>query len=452
MSQRTGDTVEPTGSGPLEPSERDELERLRKEVEALRQSRDRRRRGVGWRSVVAAFIIIVGCVLAPSSLVTVWVHNQVADTDRFVATMSPLIEEPSVQAAVTDRVTDAIFRQVDAEELATEAVDALAARGLAPAVAERLRGLTGPLASGVRGFVHDRVADLVASEQGRAVWNRAIRAGHEQMVAVLSGQSSAVTISGGQVRIDLAPFIDAAKTHLVDAGFTAAQRIPEVHPTIAVGDAQTLVQAQNAYRALDRLATWLPWVTLVLLAVGVYVARNHRRALVGTGLGVAAGMVVVAIALFVARSMLVSSVPSRSAAPASAAFDVVVRFLRDGLRVTFVVALLVALAAFLVGPSSTAVQIRGWLSRFVAWVRRGGARAGLRPGKVGVWVHAHRRMLQVALVVLAILVFVFLTSPSGIAALVIALVLVFCLGVIQLLDQPPATEPPADQQAGTSSG
>ena len=56
---------------------------------------------------------------------TVWVHNQVADTDRFVATMSPLIREPAVQAAVVDRVTDTVFGYVDVQALATDAVKVL---------------------------------------------------------------------------------------------------------------------------------------------------------------------------------------------------------------------------------------------------------------------------------------------------------------------------------------
>jgi hypothetical protein len=50
-------------------------------------------------------------------------------------------------------------------------------------------------------------------------------------------------------------------------------------------------------------------------------------------------------------------------------------------------------------------------------------------------VHAHRAALRIEVIGLAVLVFLFLT-PSGVAAIVIALVLVVCLGVIQFLDQP----------------
>ena len=41
----------------------------------------------GGRSL-AVLLIVLGCVLAPVAGVSVWVHNQVSDTDRFVRTMA----------------------------------------------------------------------------------------------------------------------------------------------------------------------------------------------------------------------------------------------------------------------------------------------------------------------------------------------------------------------------
>lgn len=429
--------VEQDRGATLDADERAELERLRGEVQELRTTRKRPR--FAWRPVVSAILVVLGCLLAPVALATVWVHNQVSDTDRFAATMSPLIRDPSVQAALTDRVTDTVFTYVDVRALADEAVDALEQQGLPVRLADRLHDLTGPLANSVRTFVHDRVAQLFASEQFAQAWDRTIRVAHEQADAVLSGEASAVAIEGDQVTLDLAPFIEAAKQQLVDAGLTAANRVPEVHPTIAIADAEGLVRARTAYSTLDTMATWLPWIAIGLLALGVYVARGHRRTLVAAGLGFAASMLVLAAGLTIARTILVDSVPGRSAAPTSAAYDIVVRFLRDGLRTLFVVGLVVALGAFLAGPSVTAARIRGGVVRSLTWLR---GRTGLRTGRVGGWVHTYRGVLRGAAVGLAVLVFVFLDRPSGLAVLTIALLLVVCLVVIQFLDQPATGEPP----------
>lgn len=413
----------------LDPDERAELERLRAEVQRLRAPRAR----PAGRTVLAGAVIVVGCLLAPVALTSVWLHNQVADTDRFVTTVSPLVQDAAVQTALTDRVTDTVFTYVDVRGLADDAVEALADQGLPPLLVDRLRGLTGPLANSVRDFVRDRVAELVATEQFARAWDRVVRVAHEQVNGVLSGTNSAIAAQGDRMVLDLAPFIDVAKRQLVAAGLTAADAVPEVHPTIAIAAADRLVRARAAYVTLDRLATWLPWVVLALFTLGVYLAPDHRRAVVWCGVGFAASMLALAVALVIVRAALVDGVPARSATATAAAYDIVVRFLRDGLRMLFVLGVVVALGAFLAGPSVTAVRVRGGVVRGVTWLR---GRAGLRSGPVGTWVHTHRAALRATAVVLAVLVFVFLDRPSGLTVLLIGLLLAVCLAVIQFLDQP----------------
>jgi hypothetical protein len=433
----------------LSGEERAELIRLRAQVESLQARRPRWR--VAWKSIAAGVLLVLGILLVPISLATVWVHNQVADTDRFVATMSPLIREPSVQAAITDRVTDTVFGYVDVQGLATNAVNALGAQGVPPTITGPLQGLTGPLTSSVQGFVHGKVGDIVSGPAVAQLWDQTIRVAHEQMNAVLSGNSQSVVVSGGEVRLDLGPFVTAAKQQLVASGFTVASRVPDVHPTIAITDATTLERAKSGYSLLDNVATWLPWVTLVLLAAGVYLARRHRRALVTTGLAVAFSMLVVAAILLVTRSVLVNAVPARSAVATGASYDILVRFLRAGLRTAFAVGIVVALGAFLTGPSVTAVAIRKGVSSVFAWLRQGGARAGLRTGPVGPWVHTYRTPLRIGLVSIAVLVFVLLDRPSGLTVLLIAIVLLVCLGVVQFLDQP-AVRQAEDGESANAAG
>jgi hypothetical protein len=426
---------------PLDADERAELQRLRLEISNLRATQTRPVRQFRWKSFASGVLIVLSCVLFPLALVTVWVNNQVSNTDRFVANVEPLIHDSSVQAGITDRVTAEIFTYVDVQALANDAVNALAAQGLPPPIADRLRGLTGPLASSLRGFVHGKVAELVASPQFTAAWDQSVRIAHQQINNVLSGNSSAIGIEGDKVTLDLAVFISAAKQQLVADGLTIADRIPDVHPKIDLMDARSLVRAQNAYRILDNLATWLPWIVLVLLAAGVYVARDHRRALLNSGIGVAAGMLVLAAAVLIARGLVVNGVPNQAAAPAGASFDILVRFLRDGLRTLLVAGLVVALGAFVVGPSVTAVKIRASLSMFFAWLRHRGSKAGLRAGPVGAWVHANHRALQFGALALAVLTFVFIDRPSGLTVLLIAVLLLIVLGIIELLNQQPVVAP-----------
>lgn len=411
------------GHGELNAEERAELARLRERA-AHRPTA---------RSVGSAVLVVLGCLLAPVALVAVWLHTQVADTDRFVETMSPLARDPAVRAVLTDRVTDAVLAELDVRDLADQAVDALADQGLPPGLATALHGLTGPLESNVRGFAHARIAGLFAGDRFAQTWDGVLRAAHHKAVAVLADSAPAVSVTGDDVVLDLAPFVDAARTRLVDSGLEIAGRIPDVHPTITIAEADTLVRARTAYSLLGVLAAWLPWVTVGLLASGVALARRHRRTVAAGAIGVAAGMVVLAAALAVGRAVLARSVAADAGDAATAAFDLAVRFLRDGLRTLLVLAVVIALAAWLAGPSPSAVRLRGTVGRL--------RRREARPGPVGHWVHRNRVPLRWLVAGSAALVFVFLDRPGGVAVLVLTLAVALCLVVIQVLDRPPVASP-----------
>jgi hypothetical protein len=168
------------------------------------------------------------------------------------------------------------------------------------------------------------------------------------------------------------------------------------------------------------------------------VARDHRRALIGAGLGVAVAMFLLALTLAVFRSIYLDAVPA-SVLPHDAAavlYDTLVRFLRAGLRLVFVVGLVVAAGAFLTGPSITATRARHGTAAAIGRLRRGAEGAGLNTGPVGAWVYGNRRLLRIGAVALAGLALVFWSRPTGKVVIGLALVLLVVLAVIEFLARP----------------
>ena len=174
-----------TDDAALSPDERAELERLRAEVADLRTQvsaaptvvepavvaptpRPRRQR---WRSVVATLLIVIGCILAPISVVAVWTKNLVTDTDQYVATVAPLASDPAIQSAIADKITAEVFTHLDVVGITNQAVDALAERGLPPLIATQLHALSQPLSSGVQSFVRDKVGEVMASDAFVNAWS-----------------------------------------------------------------------------------------------------------------------------------------------------------------------------------------------------------------------------------------------------------------------------------------
>jgi hypothetical protein len=433
-----------------------ELERLRAEVAELRNggSAPRRRRRLGWRAPVAIVLIVLGCVLAPVSVLAVWTANQVSDTNRYVQNVAPLIHEPSVQSALTDKISTQINTRLNVQGLTNQAADTLTSRGLTR-VGTLLHTFSGQLAGAVGGFIHTQVAKIVASPQVASLWVQVNRRAHAQLVKALSGQGNgSVTISNGQVVLNLGPFIDLVKHRLAARGFTIVNNIPAINPTLALFSAKYLVKAQTGYRLINDLKIVLPILALVLLGAGVYIARGHRRALIGAGLGLAGSMLILGIVLAIARSIYLNSVPS-NVLPANAAavlYDTLVRFIKDGLRAILVVGLIVAIAAFFTGPSATAVGARRGISKGLGWLRTSGESHGMRTGPVGRWVYQYRHALRIAAVALFGLIFVFQGRPTVGTAILLAVLLLVVLGLIELIGHPPARSTAEPQAVGPADG
>jgi hypothetical protein len=438
--------------------ERAELERLRAEIAALRaQTRHdgpagedtgrppggrppggRRR----WRTVVATLLIVIACVLAPLSVVAIWTRNQVTNTDRYVATVSPLADDPAIQQAIADQITAQVFTYIDVRGLTDQVTQALTERGgLRPQVAAQLQALSVPITNGVQSFAREQIGKIVASDAFANAWVQANRTAHAELVKALTGEGGgAVTVENDTVSVNLAAFIQTVKAQLVASGFTLAERIPEVNASFVLFQSKDVTRVRSGFNLLNTLGVWLPVLAIVLLVLGVYVAKDHRRALVGAAVGVAVSMVVLALALTIFRSIYLDAVPA-SVLPHDAAavlYDTIVRFLRLGLRTILVLALVVAAGAFLTGQSVTAVRTRQGLSNAIGWLQ---GRAGFSTGPVGAWVYANKRALRIGAVTLAALVLVFWGRPTGKVVLGLTLALLVVLAIIEFLGRRPAQEP-----------
>jgi hypothetical protein len=436
-----------------------EVERLRAEVAHLRsQLRQDNQRGEGrvaqagqaagrqrWRTVLAALLIAIACVLAPLSVVAVWTKNQVTNTDRYLRTMAPLASEPAIQSALANRITARIFASVDVKALTDQAVDLLAKQGLPPARVAQLRSLEVPVANGVESFTRSQVGKITGSATFATAWVQVNRLAHEALVTALTGKGGgAVTIHNDTVTVDLGPLIHTVKQQLVASGFGLAAKIPETNASFVLFQSPAITKAQSGFNLLNTLGIWLPIIALVLIALGVYTAKRHRRALVGASLGVGAGMIVLALGLAIFRSVYLNALPATVSHDAAAvAYDTLVRYMRLGLRAVLVLALVIALGAFLTGPSVTAVRTRDGLVRGIGWLRSSAEAAGLRTGPVGSWVYGHKLALRIGAVGAAGLALVFWGQPTGKVIIVLAVLLLALLALIEFLGRPPAAIPGA---------
>lgn len=315
-----------------------------------------------WRAVSAAIVLALACVLAALSVASVWASTMVSDTDRYVAAVAPLAEDPEVRAALADTVTTAVTSNLGVEEGARSALEAITGQpDIPPGLASAIPDLAAPVDRAIEDATRARVETLLASPRFPVLWTEANRATHQQVVAMLEGTpGGVVSAQDAAITLNLAPIVAAVQADLVDRGFGLARAIPVVDRSFVLAESPVIARGQAFYRLLTSLGVWLPVVTLALLAAGVGLARDRRRACVGAGLGVAASMLALGIALMLLRGWYLASAPADVVNPdvAAAFFDALVGFLWTWLRVLGVLGLLVAVGGWLVGPSFAARRIR----------------------------------------------------------------------------------------------
>ncbi len=342
------------------------------------------RRHPHWvRSTLAVVLITVGALLAPVAVLAHWAQRELTDTDRYLATIGPLASDPVIQSAIVGRATDAVMEQIDVPSVVDTVAGALDDQGLTR-VSDALGLLEGSITGGVENFVRSTTTKVVESDAFETLWIEANRTAHEQLVAVMQGDEGNVLqlSDSGALTVELSGVIEEVKAQLVDAGFGIAAKIPEVNASFTIVQNTELVRLQNAYNAVVMLGTWLPWLSLGLIAAGVLTAVRRSRALVAGGLALALAMVVLGLGLTIGRSVYLNALAGKVERldAAEVVFDQLVEFIRLSLRTVGVLGLVVALAGFLGGGSDSALAMRSGISRGFAAVRGWGENRGVSTG------------------------------------------------------------------------
>ncbi|MBE9928113.1 hypothetical protein G8C93_19725, partial [Cellulosimicrobium cellulans] len=400
----------------------------------------------GLRAAACAVLITLGALLAPLGAVSAWAQRELTDTDRYVATVGPLAGDPVVQSAVAGRLTEVVMSRIDVAALVDDLVGGLEERDVPPRATRALAALEAPLTSGVESLVHETATRLVESDAFEGAWLQANRVAHEQLVAVMRGEDGDVlqVSDDGRLSIQLSGLIDLLKERLVDRGLDVAARIPSVDATFTVAQSAELVMLQNRYAQVVTLTTWLPWVVLGLLAAGVLVANHRSRALVVAGLALTGAMVALGVGLAVARGLYLGALSGQVVRldAAEVVFDQAVGYLRLTLRTVGVLGLVVALAAYVGGPSASARSLRAGLGRAGAAVRGWGEGRGVSTGPVGDWLGRHKAFVRVVVVAAAALVLLLAGTPTPGLVVGVALVAGLVLVVVEILARPPAAVAP----------
>jgi hypothetical protein len=456
------------GGGTTEPDvSPEEVERLRGEVDELQHKvdtlADRPARPHRVRQVTAVILVILTVISLALAVPGTWLRRTTQNSDRYVATVGPLAQDPAIQEYMARTITDEVFTALGVQERLAAALQAKA---------PQLVFLAAPITTSVKGFVQDQVLKLVQTQAFQDLWIQANRFAQSQIVAILQGKGSdLVGTANGQVVLNLLPIVNQALTQVSQVASDLLGR-PITLPTITadelpadaiakieaatgvtlpsnfgqlvVVDSQELASVQDGFSIANRLV----YATLILFALlfiaAMWVSVRRRRTLIQILSASALVLVVERRAFIHEASAIVNAVKPENQAAAQAVVNALKGSLLRYTGWLLAIAVVGVLIALITGPYPWAVTFRGWVRDLFGAIV--GAAKGADRSAAGAWVAAHRDpLLMVGGAVFILLVLVLNLNWVGFLVLAV-LAAAYGFGVWRVAgtQSDPEMEPSAD--------
>jgi hypothetical protein len=410
--------------------------RLRAELARARAAEGSRSKRHRLRGVLTGILVVLTSLLVTIATIGVWTQRTLADTDRYVALVEPLAHDPAVTNALATRLTDEVFTALDVPRRVTEALNAIP--GLPPSALF----LVGPLTSGAQNVVREQVANFLASPAFADLWVQVNRQVHDKLQALLNGRYEELpnlSVDGGEVQLNLVPIVAQIIQRIAQSGVNAlgidatvptiptdidppsaiqqlgsalGVSLPDNFGQVTIMSADQLSGYQDAVRTSKRLIAGVFVLSLLLIALTIFVANDRRRAVMWLGSGIVVSLFLGAVLLRRVRDNVIASVstPGARAAARDVFAEVASSLRRAGLTV-FLIALFAAVVAYLAGRPP-------WFTKLLQAAGTGRDEA---PGatQVDTWVASHADGVRIAGIVLGLVVLFF----TGIDWLPVAIVL-----------------------------
>jgi hypothetical protein len=241
---------------------------------------------------LAGALVTVATIITFFACFAVWANRQALNTDQWTKTSTNLLGDHAVQQALSVYLVNQLFASTNVSERVEHALPG------------QLKGLSGPVAAGLREVASQAVPELLASPQVQEIWRRANRAAHKQFLVIINGGGKTVSTANGVVVLNLHDLVTqlaaqlgvssqlaAARSKLAGSGGAATRKgveektgisLPANTGSITILRANQLKTVQNIAKAIKGLALLLPLLALAAYALAIWLAEGRRRKMLRT--------------------------------------------------------------------------------------------------------------------------------------------------------------------------
>jgi len=301
----------------------------------------------------ALALVVLGTLLTFAAIFSIWVNRQALNTDSWVDTSTRLVKNEEVRSQLSDYLANQLFANVDV------------AGELREALPPRLAPLATAAAGGLQQLAPQVAERLFATPRFQALWEAANRKAHESLLQVLDGGGTAVSTEGGEVKLRLAAVL-AEIGEGSGVGETLVSKLPPEAGEITILKSDELSLAQEVANVLRKLPIVLTLAALLCFALAVFLSPRRRETLRSVGFAfVIAGLLSLGLRGFAGTYVVSGLSKTTSVEPAvEAIWSIGTSMLVTIATSAIVFGLLVALAAFLAGPTKIATTIRRYISPY----------------------------------------------------------------------------------------
>lgn len=271
----------------------------------------------------------------------------------------------------------------------------------------------------------DVVEEFVSTQAFERLWEDVNRVGHDDVVAVLTGEGNdTFDTEGGKVAVRVGPIAVKVLNNLDEILGTDLQNsIPDerLDGEFVLVESDDLANLQDEISLFDKWSWLIPILTIALLAASVIISRPRRLAFRRLGIAIVAPMAISLLLYDWIRGRYVGALPDDTHNPDAAAafYHITTRFVPRDMRVLLVLGLVILFLAWLFGPTGWAGRARAWWDTLVS--RAGDASEARDVGAAPRWVADNKRTLLAFTFATGVLTLLVWTRPTG---LVVAIVIV----------------------------
>ena len=250
------------------------------------------------RRALLAIVFVLACLSIVVSTIAVWTHQVAFNTDRFTALVEKVVTDPAIIDPVSERISTQVVDAVDVEAR-------LAAR-----LPDALKPLAGTIALAIQDGIDKRLRVVLADPRTQDALVTSLSFSHEQVMRLLRDEAENVNVVNGYVTLDVFPIVGKALEQLQASGSSrprsccrtsrsrsnrgrwrsgsgppSASRLPDDFGTIQLMPADNLLTARTAVKAFDLIVVLLVILSVVLLALSLFLSRNRRHMIIYLAVG-----------------------------------------------------------------------------------------------------------------------------------------------------------------------